>query len=129
MAIRFISGCSLGSCDMKRWGCAGCTYDGDTELVCDNCGYETDVLYNFNGEQLCEDCLLNHKKIERKLITEETPDDNRCCQECDEWIDDNDVLYGDGYGWFCKQCLLNAYEMDDYDIGDYIDKQSFDDRW
>lgn len=129
MAVRFESGCSLGSCDMKSWGCGGCMYMGDTELICDNCGYETGVLYDFEDEQLCEDCLLNHKKVQRKLISENTPEEERCCDECGEYMDGGDTMYNDGYGWFCKGCLLREYEMSDDDIGTYLENQSYDDRW
>lgn len=123
MAIRFVSGCSLGSCDMKRWGCGGCMYMGDTELICDKCGCETDILYNFNDEQLCDECFLNHKDIVRKVVTDSTPENERCCEECGEWVDDDDTIYWDGYGWFCKKCLLDQYEMSDDDIGDYLERQ------
>lgn len=34
-----------------------------TELICDECGEETDALYELEGRQLCKNCLLNATKI------------------------------------------------------------------
>ena len=41
------------------WGsCSGCMYSHKLpHLYCDKCGLEDDLLYEYNGEQLCEDCL------------------------------------------------------------------------
>lgn len=42
-------------------GCMGsaCPYQNTKHLYCDCCGDETDVLYEFNEEQLCEYCVLD----------------------------------------------------------------------
>lgn len=42
----------------------GCLYDACPNrnvrhLYCDKCGCEEDVLYNYDGEELCAECLLD----------------------------------------------------------------------
>lgn len=41
-------------------GCLGssCPNRNVPHLICDNCGGERGELYNVNGEQVCDDCLL-----------------------------------------------------------------------
>ena len=41
-------------------GCLGstCPYVNVPHCYCDNCQGEFDELYNYNGEQWCEDCIL-----------------------------------------------------------------------
>ncbi len=41
-------------------GCLGsaCPYMGVPVLICDRCRDEVEDLYDYYGEQLCEDCLL-----------------------------------------------------------------------
>ena len=41
-------------CDMP--GCIHCT---TLELTCDGCEEQVEKLYDFKGEQLCEDCYKN----------------------------------------------------------------------
>ena len=43
-------------------GCLGsaCPYIHVPILICDECHDYVDDLYWFEGEQICEDCLLNH---------------------------------------------------------------------
>lgn len=61
---------------------------------CDKCGYE-DELYDFDGQELCKDCLL-----EKISVT----DDSGCCDECGE--DDIDVYeYEDRH--LCEDCLFD----------------------
>ena len=57
----------------KNEGCIGCS-DGCLRgcrnyeviyLVCDECDQTVDDLYLFDGEQICEECLLNKfEKVE-----------------------------------------------------------------
>lgn len=35
-----------------------CPHYQRVELICDECGDECDELYQYNGEQICADCLL-----------------------------------------------------------------------
>ena len=38
--------------------CVGCGADHQAVLVCDECGEESETLYEYDGEQLCGDCVL-----------------------------------------------------------------------
>lgn len=52
----------------KELGCLGsaCKYKDVPHLYCDDCGDEADELYDFDGEQLCDKCLLERfPKVER----------------------------------------------------------------
>ena len=47
-------------------GCLGnsCRYKNVKHLYCDRCGDDVEELYDYDGEELCEDCLLDSiKKI------------------------------------------------------------------
>lgn len=54
-------GCAVGG-----YPCRGdvCPYRHVKHYICDGCGQEVDIkfdpLYEVDGEQLCEDCLLDH---------------------------------------------------------------------
>lgn len=43
-------------------GCLGsvCPHMNVPVLICDECHEYVDDLYWYDGEQICEDCLLNH---------------------------------------------------------------------
>lgn len=41
-------------------GCIHCGRESVPYLCCDECECEYEELYEYNGEQLCEDCLLEH---------------------------------------------------------------------
>lgn len=32
-------------------------------LICDDCGEESDMLYRFGDEELCEDCVLKRLEV------------------------------------------------------------------
>lgn len=42
-------------------GCLGtmCPYQNVEYLICDECEDSCDILYDYDGEELCEECLLN----------------------------------------------------------------------
>ena len=40
-------------------GCIHCGRDKTQHLYCDRCGEDSEELYVFDGEELCEDCLKN----------------------------------------------------------------------
>ena len=44
----------------KEMGCMGdsCPNRNVKHLYCDKCGDDVEELYNFLGEELCEECLL-----------------------------------------------------------------------
>ena len=44
----------------KEMGCMGdsCPNRNVKHLYCDRCGDDVEELYNFLGEELCEECLL-----------------------------------------------------------------------
>ena len=48
-------------CCPKEMGCLGerCPNQNVEHLICDDCGKDVDELYEYDGEQLCLDCLLN----------------------------------------------------------------------
>lgn len=41
--------------------CTGCLEKSDVYTIykCDNCGSEEDTIYEYNGEQYCESCILD----------------------------------------------------------------------
>ena len=44
---------------------SACPYYKVVYYVCDKCGETVDDLYNFDGEQLCSDCVLEQlEKVE-----------------------------------------------------------------
>ena len=50
----------------KEMGCLGdiCPYKNIKRLYCDKCKADCEELYDYDGEELCEECLLNSfKKI------------------------------------------------------------------
>lgn len=38
---------------------SGCPYQNVAYFYCDECKEDVETLYNYDGEELCEDCLLN----------------------------------------------------------------------
>lgn len=47
----------VGPCPQGCMG-AGCPKRHEAVLICDRCENEFEDLYDFDGEQLCKDCLL-----------------------------------------------------------------------
>lgn len=52
------------SCAVPAYPCIGdsCSKRNVEHYYCDECGAE-DTLYHFDGEQLCEDCLIGRFPI------------------------------------------------------------------
>ena len=40
-------------------GCIHCGRDKTQHLYCERCGEDSEELFIFDGEELCEDCLKN----------------------------------------------------------------------
>lgn len=42
-------------------GCLGdsCPYRHELHLICDKCEGDVDELYRYDGQELCQDCLLD----------------------------------------------------------------------
>lgn len=51
------SGCV--SCGLPCLGRA-CPHYEEITLVCDKCGHSVDDLYEYDGGQVCEECLINN---------------------------------------------------------------------
>lgn len=111
--LKFYKGCTLG-CGLPCIG-SSCPYMNDVELICDECGYETDKFYGLEEDdrkaQLCEDCFMEKMKpIERE---NEELDDEYFCNECE----DVEVPLYEYYGeYLCKRCLLKKAELTDDEI-------------
>lgn len=130
-----LSGCQMG-CDLP---CIreGCPHWGGWELTCDNCGWEDcETLYEYNGKELCEDCLREVKHISDKCeecgkeeseltewkgkkmcfscfckwtIGKTIPLHHFWCDECNEWVSE---LYFDESGSpMCFDCLKKKKEV------------------
>lgn len=41
-------------------GCIQCGRNHTPHLYCDECGEDAEVLYDYDGEELCQECLLEH---------------------------------------------------------------------
>lgn len=64
--IKVEKGCQLGSCALRHMGCECCQYNGSRYLVCDECETEDeDELYDYDGSQICIDCLKKKFKAIR----------------------------------------------------------------
>ena len=59
--IKYVSGCV--GCGKPCIGSA-CRFHTEMVRVCDLCGDEVEDLYDDDGEQLCESCLLQRKRVE-----------------------------------------------------------------
>ena len=131
-----LKGCQVG-CDLP---CIreGCPYWGGVELICDECGCESEKLYKYNGRELCEECLENlsprlYDKCEecgeqqseligwkqkhicfdcfcKDVLHGQTIPLNRFfCDECGEWVN---TLYFDEVGYpMCFDCLKKSREV------------------
>ena len=55
--VRYENGCV--GCPPEM-GCMGnaCPYVNQRILECDECGQEVEELYEYEGRQVCDDCLL-----------------------------------------------------------------------
>lgn len=52
------------SCGLPCWGSA-CPNRHVLHLICDNCEEDVETLYVYDGEELCEECLLaKFEKVE-----------------------------------------------------------------
>ena len=47
-------------CTGGLYGCVYCTLKNSIVLTCDCCSEEVDKLYWFDGQQYCEDCVLEN---------------------------------------------------------------------
>ena len=47
-------------CATESYPCIGnsCPNRNVPVLVCDECGFEEDILYEYDGQQLCKTCVL-----------------------------------------------------------------------
>lgn len=41
------------------------------EMICDECGYEDEVLYKVDGQEVCIDCVKKLYAITEKMVLEE----------------------------------------------------------
>ena len=65
MAIKYFDECV--SCTSVGLNCLGnsCINKNVKHYYCDKCKKEFDVLYEYDGEELCEECVLGMlKKVE-----------------------------------------------------------------
>ena len=46
-------------------GCIGsaCPYRNVPHLYCDKCKYDVEKLYKYDGQELCEECLLKEFEV------------------------------------------------------------------
>ena len=47
------------ACGFPCMGPQICPNGEYTALICDRCGHEVEALFEWEGEQICEDCLLD----------------------------------------------------------------------
>ena len=57
-------------CATESYPCMGsaCPYRTVKHLCCDRCGSDCEELYKYDGEELCEECLL---KVFEKITLED----------------------------------------------------------
>lgn len=82
-------------------GCLGnnCPYSHVPVYYCDECNNEVEELYEYEGDELCEDCLL--AQFECKDY-----DDDVLCPCCEDYTYS---LYMTKDGPMCKYCLLESF--------------------
>jgi len=72
-------------------GCLGgaCPYRNVPVWVCDKCGEEAEELWKYEGEELCQDCLLQTIPKAEESDHREEEDDvyDRADYEYDRWRD------------------------------------------
>lgn len=130
MGRRTVDGCV--DCGLPCMG-KSCPYWEVEERFCDKCGEETSQLYEYNGKELCEDCLLDAAKpaintceecrtpeqaelveyegkhicvdcLAQKLIGRKLARFTFFCEECGDWTSE---LYETESGQkVCKNCFL-----------------------
>ena len=55
--IRYENQCVDCPQELRR-GCYGCSKKNVPVYICDWCENEVDTLYDFEGDQVCEDCII-----------------------------------------------------------------------
>ena len=73
-----------------------CPYTHVTRLYCDKCGEETNELFAWQDDELCEDCL-------NKVVRAEG------CDECG----DEEVLFEHDGKMLCWICFCKALKVDE----------------
>lgn len=132
MGRRIVDGCV--SCGLPCMG-KRCPYWEVEEAFCDSCGDDTSELYEYGGEELCEECLLKAVNPVKNTCEEcKTPEQvelveyegkHICvdclaqkilgrklsrytffCEDCGDWVEE---LYETESGQkMCKTCFLHA---------------------
>lgn len=97
MGRELVDGC-VGPCPQ---GCTPyCAYHKPFySYYCDECGEETDELYDWNGSELCLDCL---KEGLIQIICDDM--DSPHCEGCGY---ESDILYKPEDKWLCEDCLMD----------------------
>lgn len=84
--VNFIHECV--GCRSMGFPCMGHSCkQGHIEFICDWCDQEADGLYKFDGDEVCEDCLL--KSLEKREATEE---EDETFLVNGEWLIDTEAL-------------------------------------
>lgn len=85
---------------LPSMGCLGssCPYRSVEHKICDICENEVDTLYNFEGQQVCEDCLTTNAEY------------NAECAYCGCLIVNEDLYEYEG-DVLCYDCLLRIAEI------------------
>lgn len=84
--IRFIEEC-VGCRDMGLPCIYPSCHQGYTECICDWCNEEVDALYRYDGDEICEDCLLSDLEM-----TEEDEDYEVTYLVNGKWLIGTDAL-------------------------------------
>lgn len=66
--VRYENDCC--DCATSGYPCIGesCSKRNVKVLICDDCGFEMDELYLYDGYELCKDCLCFRYKQNREVI-------------------------------------------------------------
>lgn len=86
--------------------CRGCGRKYDYKrYFCDSCddtADEDNPLYDYEGEELCKNCLL--ERLTSKICDD--MDDTRC-SDCGS--EDENMYFFEGK-WYCEDCVLKQFE-------------------
>lgn len=102
----------------EEWGCIGdtCRYRHVPTLYCDKCGEESETLYEFDGKDICIDCLEDAVDIRDYADIPKGEEICHSCVDSGRECSGEDFAYSDEDGkWICFEEFLKEHGAMDAD--------------